>query len=116
MMQIRTMNQREKLISQKKVRFFGLRKFFLCWIFLSGFLGLAYIFQVNKIAVIGYEIKEKEEEIKKLETENQQLKIDLASRQSIYLLEEKKMELGMISPEKVDFLELKENDKLVLAK
>ena len=62
------------------------------------------------------EIKDREQQLKRIEEENDQLRINLSSLQSIYLLEEKKEELGMVNPEKVDFIELKGVEKLVLAK
>ena len=113
--QIRRINNQKKVPENKPTKWICASNFFFGLIFLCGFFGLGYILQVNKVAVMGYDIKNKEEELKKTQEENDNLKIDLASRQSIYLLEERKNDLGMVAPEKVDFLEIKVTDKLVLA-
>lgn len=113
--QIRRLNEKSNFSLIKKNQGFSLRNIFIALIFLNGFFGLGYIFQVNKIAIMGYEIRSREEQINVLEKETDKLKIDLASLQSIYILEEKKDELGMVSPTKVDYLELNVIDRLVLA-
>lgn len=115
--QIKKTNKLKNFSVEKQTSsFFSSRSFFFGLLFLIGIFGLAYIFQVNKIAVMGYEIKLHEDQAKSIEEENNKLKIELVSLQSIYVLEEKKDDLKMVSPGQVDYLELNDFDKLVLAK
>lgn len=114
--QIKKINQdKDFLTSSRRRRKFSPSGLFLFLVFWCGFFGLGYIFQVNKLAVMGYEMKDYEEQIKNLEEETEQLKIELASLQSIYLLEEKKEDLKMTNPQRVEYLEVNMSTKLVLA-
>lgn len=113
--QIRRLNEKTNFSLAKKGQDCFLRNIFIALIFLNGFFSLGYIFQVNKIAIMGYEIRNREEQIHALDEETNKLKIDLASLQSIYILEGKKEALGMISPGQADYLELNVADRLVLA-
>jgi len=47
--------------------------------------GILYIFQINKTATMGYEIKEKEDVIQELREKNKQLEIQAAQLRSIYI-------------------------------
>jgi len=115
--QIKKINKNKDFsVARRERKFFSPRGVFFGLLFLIGLFGLAYIFQVNKIAVMGYEIKAFEDQMKLTEEENNKLRIELVSLQSIYVLEEKKEDLKMVSPEKIDYLELNGSDKLVLAK
>jgi len=68
--------------------------------------GVMYIFQVNKLATIGYEIKQREKTIDDLKKENEQLKVKAAELKSIYQLETKKEEMQMKKPDQVSFIEM----------
>jgi len=47
--------------------------------------GIVYVFQINKTATMGYEIKEKETKIKELQEKSKQLEIQAAQLRSIYI-------------------------------
>lgn len=47
--------------------------------------GIVYVFQINKAATMGYEIKEKETQIKQLQEKEKQLEIKAAQLRSIYI-------------------------------
>ncbi len=75
---------------------------------------LGYVFIINKIATLGYNIKATENKIQELKNQNDNLQIKSSELASINTLENKATNMGMISPEDVDYLNVTE--KLALTK
>ena len=71
-------------------------------------LVLWYAFNINRIATLGYEIKDTEKNIQELKNENDELKIKSSELKSIGILETKAGDIGMINPEEVDYLNVVE--------
>ncbi len=69
---------------------------------------LWYAFNVNKIATLGYQMKNTEKNIQKLKNENDELKIKSSELKSIGTLEIKANEIGMTNPPEVDYLNVVE--------
>ncbi len=90
---------------QKRVSFSGVI-FWLSLLLVS--LILWYAFNVNKIATLGYQIKNTEKNIQELKNENDELKIKSSELKSIGILETKAGDIGMINPEEVDYLNVVE--------
>lgn len=83
----------EKINKTRKEKTNKFRKVIL--IFLSFLLFLScsiYIFQINKIATLGYEIKNKEDELDLLNEENKRLTIETAEDKSILSFELAKLD------------------------
>lgn len=78
--------------------------------FMLGFLicviGVAYIFQVNRVATMGYEIRKQENQIEELKQQNERLKIKAAELKSIYNIETGKAEMEMLKPTEVSYVEV----------
>lgn len=70
------------------------------------FLGVLYVAQINKLATMGYEIKEKENEINTLCKDNEALKIHAAELKSMHQLELKKDEMNLKKPQEIGYLEV----------
>ena len=68
--------------------------------------GVMYVFQVNKLATMGYEIKQKEKRVDELSKNNKQLELESAQLKSIYNLEENKDSLKMERPQEVGVIEI----------
>jgi len=82
------------------------------FLWLSGFTVLVmvgYIITVNMVATSGYGIKATENRIEVLKNENDALKIKISEMQSIDTLEKKALELGMVEPEVIDYVNEGEN-------
>ena len=75
---------------------------------------LGYIFTINKIATLGYNIKTTEKKIQELKNQNDNLQIKSSELMSINTLENKATDLGMVRPIEVDYLNVTE--KLALTK
>jgi len=75
---------------------------------------LGYIFTINKIATLGYNIKTTERKIQELKNQNDNLQIKSSELMSINTLENKATDLGMVRPIEVDYLNVTE--KLALTK
>lgn len=71
-----------------------------------------YIYQVNKLATMGYEIKKSEKMIEDLKQKNQLLKVEAAGLKSIHNIEQKKDEMNLRKPDAVSYVEI-ENAILV---
>lgn len=65
-----------------------------------------YIFQVNKLATMGYDIKKNEKTIQQLKEKNQQLKVEAAQLKSIHNIEQKKEEMNLKKPQSVGYVEI----------
>ena len=68
--------------------------------------GVMYVFQVNQLATMGYEMKKKEKSIDDLLKNNKQLELESAQLKSIYNLEGHKESLNMEKPQEVSVLEV----------
>jgi len=69
--------------------------------------GAFYLFQVNSIAIQGYEVKEAENRIQSLEKENQKLKIQEVESRSMYNIEKSTENLNLISSSEISYIEVK---------
>jgi cell division protein FtsL len=78
------------------------------------FLAISYIFQINKLAVAGGEIKEKEKILKELRREDENLKIEVAQLRSIESLQEASVQLKMSKPQQVSYVTLGEVDSMAM--
>lgn len=66
-----------------------------------------YLFQVNNLASMGYEMKEKENLIQKLEAENKKMQIQEIELKSMYALEKATENLNLVSSNEVSYIEIK---------
>lgn len=69
-------------------------------------LVVSYVLQINKLATMGYEIKERENMISALNKDNEALKIHAAELKSMHQLELEKGEMNLTKPEEIDYLEI----------
>ncbi len=69
-------------------------------------LGVMYVLQTNKLATMGYEMKEKENIINALYKDNEALKIHAAELKSMHQLEIEKEAMNLKKPGEVDYLEV----------
>ena len=99
-------------ISKKGSIKIGLASVGFLFIFLVIFSGAFYLFQVNDLAIKGYNIRELENEIGELEKENKQMKIYEMELRSMYAIEKSAQEFNLVSP--VDISYLKVNNTVVL--
>lgn len=68
--------------------------------------GAVYIAQINRVAIMGQEIKEKERAIETLKKQNDSLRLRAAEFKSIHSLEEEKDRMGMQQPREVGQIEV----------
>lgn len=102
---------KKSLSSKKATRFVSL---FLLSV-LVGMAGILYIFKVNEIATMGYDIKQKEELIAKIKEENKQLEIATAQHRAIYHFEDEKDKLDMKKPDIVGFIEIEVEEAVAMS-
>lgn len=76
----------------------------LITIILLCFLSLFYLAQANRIASRGYEIRELEEGLSRLEEENRKLELKAAELQSVKYIEEEVKHLNMVPIGKVVYI------------
>ncbi|MFZ2188763.1 MAG: hypothetical protein WAV73_04335 [Candidatus Moraniibacteriota bacterium] len=65
-----------------------------------------YLFQVNDLAVKGYDIRELENKISELEKENKQMQIREMELRSMYVIEKSAQDFNLVSPVNVTYLEV----------
>jgi hypothetical protein len=65
-----------------------------------------YLFQVNDLAVKGYDIRELENRIGELEKENKQMQIREMELRSMYVIEKSAGDFNLVSPVNVSYLEI----------
>lgn len=75
-------------------------------IFLVIFSSAFYLFQVNDLAVKGYDIKELENKISELEKENKQMQIHEMELRSMYVIEKSAQDFNLVSPVNVSYVEV----------
>ncbi len=72
-------------------------------------LASAYIFQINSLAVLGYEFKKLEKEHIDIQKEVAQLKIDSEKMKSAVNLQDKTKELSMVQSKKINYIIVSDN-------
>lgn len=70
------------------------------------FSGAFYLFQVNDLAVKGYDIRDLENRISELDKENKQMQIREMELRSMYVIEKSAQEFNLVSPVNVSYLEV----------
>ncbi len=65
-----------------------------------------YLFQVNDLAVKGYDIKDLENKIGELEKNNKQMQIREMELRSMYVIEKSAKDFNLVSPVNVSYLEV----------
>lgn len=79
-------------------------------VFIVSVLGLAYIFQINQLAVLGYDLKKIEKENKILHKEVVQLKMDSERMKSAVNLQDKTKDLNMVQSQKINYIFVSEGE------
>lgn len=65
-----------------------------------------YLFQVNDLAVKGYDIRDLENKISELEKENKKMQIREMELRSMYVIEKSAQEFNLVSPVNVTYAEV----------
>jgi cell division protein FtsB len=73
---------------------------------LIGLSGMFYLFQVNKLATMGYAIDENQKKLEKLRQEKRELEIKIAGLKSVYRFENKYEINNMTKPKKISYMEV----------
>jgi len=69
-------------------------------------LGGIYLYQVNKVATQGFEMKEAENQIKELENTGKKLKIKEVELKSMYNIEKSMENLNLVNSDNVSYIEM----------
>jgi len=70
------------------------------------FLGGIYLYQVNKVATQGFEMKEAESKIQDLENTSKKLKIKEVELKSMYNIEKSMENLNLVNSDNVSYIEM----------
>jgi len=70
------------------------------------FLGGIYLFQVNKVATQGIDMREAENKIQEFDKENKQLKIKEIELKSMYNIEKTMENLNLVNSDNVSYVEM----------
>lgn len=97
---------RKKETTRVKKTIFSRSVFSALLIMLVFASGILYVSQVNKIATMGYEIKQEERKLVELQKQKKQMELEAAQLKSIYNLEGDKELLDMHKPEDVQVIEV----------
>jgi cell division protein FtsB len=112
--------KRKQKTDQKSVkireRCFSRSAFVLILVTIICWAGVMYVFQVNQLATMGYEMKKKESSIDDLLKNNKQLELEAAQLKSIYSLEDHKESLKMKKPQEVSVLEVEFEKPVAMSK
>lgn len=102
---------RKRAIRQKPVSSSGMEWVNLSFLLvvLICLLGVGYIFEVNRVATQGYEIRELEKRVQDLKDKNEKLKIREAELRSMYNIEQNSKDLDMVAPKDVSYMQLPGN-------
>lgn len=73
-------------------------------VFMVVFSGAFYLFQVNDLAVKGYDVRDLETRISQLEDENKQMQIREMELRSMYQIEKSAQDFNLVSPTNVSYL------------
>jgi len=110
-----TFNSKKELKNNKSFEgFFNMRVVFKSLILVVAFFGLAYVFQINKLATMGQEINSKEKLLKELREKNKTFKIKIAQLKSSYYLEKERERLNLVNPDQVSFVEIDQEDSVAM--
>ena len=110
-----TFNSKKELKNNKSFEgFFNMRLVFKSLILVVAFFGLAYVFQINKLATMGQEINSKEKLLKELREKNKTFKIKIAQLKSSYYLEKERERLNLVNPDQVSFVEIDQEDSVAM--
>lgn len=69
--------------------------------------GILYLYQVNNIAIQGYEVRDIENKVQDLQQENQKLKIQEVESKSMYNIEKATENLNLVNSGNVSYVEMK---------
>jgi hypothetical protein len=69
--------------------------------------GVLYLYQVNNIAIRGYEVRDIENRIQDLQKENQKLKIQEVESKSMYNIEKATEDLNLVNSSNVSYVEMR---------
>jgi uncharacterized iron-regulated membrane protein len=83
-------------------------------LFLLFLAGAVYLFQVNKLATMGYDLSEKQEKLDSLKEQKRELEIKLTGAGSVYRFNEEEEFANMIAPEKVGYVEIEEQSAVAM--
>ncbi len=75
-------------------------------IFFVIFASAFYLFQVNDLAVKGYDIRDLENKISELEKENKQMQVHEMELRSMYVIEKSVQSFNLVSPVNVTYLDI----------
>lgn len=75
-------------------------------IFFLIFSSAFYLFQVNDLAVKGYDIRDLENRISELDKENKQMQIHEMELRSMYVIEKSAQDFNLVSPVNVSYVEI----------
>ena len=110
-----TFNSKKELKNNKSFEgFFNMRVVFKSLILVVAFFGLAYVFQINKLATMGQEINSKEKLLKELREKNKTFKIKIAQLKSSYYLEKERERLNLVNPDQVSFVEIDQEESVAM--
>lgn len=100
-------NSNSKSIPGHENEFFvGVKKTGLALVAAVILFGAFYLYQVNNLATKGYEMKEVESHIQKLQSDSQRLKIRETELRSMYNMEKATQELNLVNSRSVSYLEI----------
>ncbi|TSC95853.1 MAG: Uncharacterized protein Athens101410_299 [Parcubacteria group bacterium Athens1014_10] len=75
------------------------------FLFITVFLlAITYLFQINDLAIKGFEIKSLEDKINDIEQKNKNLEMNVTELQSLSNIEKLKKELNMVKAGQVDYI------------
>jgi len=100
--------QKRKAIGKEKPKKVSKLTLVFVLLFFVFCAGVMYIFQINKMATMGYEIKKTEKQIEELEKQNEALQIRAAELKSMHNLESDKERMNMKKPDEVGYIEIDE--------
>ena len=111
----KTFNSKKESKNSKNCEsFFSAKLVFKSLILTMAFSGLAYVFQINKLATMGQEINSKEQTLEELREKNKTLKIKIAQLKSSYYLENERERLNLVNPNQVSFIEIEQKDSVAM--
>lgn len=100
--------QKRKVVEKEKPKKVSKLTVVFVLLFFVFCAGVTYIFQINKMATMGYEIKKTEKQIEELEKQNEVLQIRAAELKSMHNLESDKERMNMKKPDEVGYIEIDE--------
>jgi len=96
---------RKKALNSEKVKIGKITLNFILVILIC-MAGVIYIYEVNRLAVRGYEISSLEKQIQEIREENERIKIRAAEIKSMYKIEEEMKQINMSAPKNVTYIQL----------